>query len=126
MDEIITALKESLPFPVWDTDATGADRSKPYVVVLGSDGRLASETTFCGGDGEDSLRIRHVGTSRPQVRELMKRTRAALHGKRFAGERIVDVRRDGNTDFIYDPDLLVPGSSRHLIFADDEYTIFTQ
>ena len=126
MDEIIAAL-EGLGWPVWDTDATGADLKKPYILLLSSDGRPAAETVLCGGGTADDLRVRHVATRPDAVRIMMRRTRTVLQGKRFlSGDSVIDSHFDGTTSIQFDPDVTIPEKGTHPFFADEEYTLFVQ
>lgn len=127
LDEIISALK-TLGFPVFDTEATGADLSKPYLIVSGTCLRPAGESDMAETGILDDLRIRHVAPSAGVVRRMVPRTRALLHGRRISsGDYLMDLVCDNTVMIDYDPDVPTPGQGNiHVKQIIDEYSVYTQ
>ena len=124
---VIMAAIEAVGYKVFDTDASKANLEKPFVVVSGSDGNRASETTLVSDDGEDVLRIKHVSTSAESVRKALSLTRPALNGQRFTTTfGVVDVRFDATSEIYFDPDVTIPNFPTHPHICVDEYTLFIQ
>lgn len=129
MDELLVAL-EALGVPVWDTDATGADlhvEALPYVLVLGTDGDIPAEGSYCAGDSGGEVRLRHVGASREQAAWLAGRTRSLLDRARLSGAgRVIDYEFTGAGAATTDPDVGLPGTQRHPVFIDHTYRVWSQ
>lgn len=127
LDELLDLLR-TLEFPVFDTEATGADLTKPYLIVSGAFGNRATETNMCGLDELDDLRVRHVAPSAGVVRQMTKRTRNLLDKRRLHTEtQVVDLVRDNTIVMDFDPDVPVPGmKNQHVKQLIDEYTAYRQ
>ena len=130
LGEVIAAIMaaiEAVGYKVFDTDASKANLGKPFVVISGSDGNRASETTMVGDGGEDVLRIKHVSTSAESVRKALSLTRPALNNRRFTTTfGVVDVRFDATSEIYFDPDVTIPNFPTHPHICVDEYTLFIQ
>ena len=127
LDEIIAALK-TLSFPVFDTEATGADLSKPYLIVSGTFLRPAGESSLAEDGVLDDLRVRHVAPSAGVVRRTDPRTRALLHRKRITtSTHVMDLVCDNSIAIDFDPDVPTPGQgNQHVKQIIDEYSLHTQ
>ena len=127
LDEIIAALK-TLSFPVFDTEATGADLTKPYLIVSGTFMRPAGESSLAEDGVLDDLRIRHVAPSAGVVRRMVPRTRALLDRKRITtSTHILDLVCDNTVMIDFDPDVPTPGQgNQHVKQIIDEYSVHTQ
>lgn len=127
LDEIIALLK-SLPFPVFDTEATGADLSKPYLIVSGTFLRPAGESDMAEAGILDDLRIRHVAPSAAVVRRMVPRTRTLLNRKRIrTTTHVMDLVCDNTVMIAFDPDVPTPGQgNQHVKQIIDEYSVHTQ
>ena len=127
MDEIIAALK-TLGFPVFDTEATGADLSKPYLIVSGTFMRPAGESSLAEDGVLDDLRVRHVAPSAGVVRRMVPRTRGLLNRKRIrTTTHVMDLVCDNSIAIDFDPDVPTPGhGNQHVKQIIDEYSVHTQ
>lgn len=127
LDEIIAVLK-TLPFPVFDTEATGADLSKPYLVVSGTFLRPAGESEMSEIGVLDDLRIRHVAPSAGVVRRMVPRTRGLLDRRRITtATHVMDLVCDNTVVIDFDPDVPTPGQGdQHVKQIIDEYSVHTQ
>ena len=127
MDEVIAALK-TLSFPVFDTEATGADLSKPYLIVSGTFLRPAGESSLAEDGVLDDLRVRHVAPSAGVVRRMVPRTRGLLHKKRIVtATHVMDLVCDNTVMIDFDPDVPTPGQGNiHVKQIIDEYSVYTQ
>ena len=127
LDEIIAALK-TLSFPVFDTEATGADLTKPYLIVSGTFLRPAGESSLAETGILDDLRIRHVAPSAGVVRRMVPRTRGLLNRKRIrTTTHVMDLVCDNSIAIDFDPDVPTPGhGNQHVKQIIDEYSVYTQ
>ena len=127
LDEVIAALK-TLGFPVFDTEATGADLTKPYLIVSWTFLRPAGESSLAEDGVLDDLLIRHVAPSAGVVRRMVPRTRALLHRKRITtATHIMDLVCDNSIVIDFDPDVPTPGQGNiHVKQIIDEYSVHTQ
>ena len=127
LDEIIAALK-TLGFPVFDTEATGADLSKPYLIVSGTFMRPAGESSLAEDGVLDDLRVRHVAPSAGVVRRMVPRTRGLLNRKRIrTTTHVMDLVCDNSIAIDFDPDVPTPGhGNQHVKQIIDEYSVYTQ
>ena len=127
MDEVIAALK-TLGFPVFDTEATGADLSKPYLIVSGTFMRPAGESSLAEDGVLDDLRVRHVAPSAGVVRRMVPRTRGLLNRKRIrTTTHVMDLVCDNSIAIDFDPDVPTPGhGNQHVKQIIDEYSVYTQ
>ena len=127
LDEVIAALK-SLPFPVFDTEATGADLTKPYLIVSGTFLRPAGESSLAEDGVLDDLRVRHVAPSAGVVRRMVPRTRGLLNRKRIrTTTHVMDLVCDNSIAIDFDPDVPTPGyGNQHVKQIIDEYSVYAQ
>ena len=127
LDEIIAALK-TLGFPVFDTEATGADLTKPYLIVSGTFMRPAGESSLAEDGVLDDLRVRHVAPSAGVVRRMVPRTRGLLNRKRIGTTtHVMDLVCDNSIAIDFDPDVPTPGhGNQHVKQIIDEYSVYTQ
>ena len=127
LDEVIAALK-ALGFPVFDTEATGADLSKPYLIVSGTFMRPVGESSLAEDGVLDDLRIRHVAPSAGVVRRMVPRTRGLLNRKRIrTTTHVMDLVCDNSIAIDFDPDVPTPGhGNQHVKQIIDEYSVYTQ
>ena len=127
LDEVIAALK-TLGFPVFDTEATGADLTKPYLIVSGTFMRPAGESSLAEDGVLDDLRVRHVAPSAGVVRRMVPRTRGLLNRKRIGTTtHVMDLVCDNSIAIDFDPDVPTPGhGNQHVKQIIDEYSVYTQ
>ena len=127
LDEVIAALK-TLGFPVFDTEATGADLSKPYLIVSGTFMRPVGESSLAEDGVLDDLRVRHVAPSAGVVRRMVPRTRGLLNRKRIStSTHVMDLVCDNTVMIDFDPDVPTPGQgNQHVKQIIDEYSLYTQ
>ena len=127
LDEVIAALK-TLSFPVFDTEATGADLTKPYLIVSGTFLRPAGESSLAEDGVLDDLRVRHVAPSAGVVRRMVPRTRGLLNRKRIrTTTHVMDLVCDNSIAIDFDPDVPTPGQgNQHVKQIIDEYSVYTQ
>lgn len=117
MDELVAAL-ETLGFPVYDTDATGASlqlEDLPYLLVFGTEGDPSGQRSLYGAESTDEITVRHVGASAQQVRIAAKRTRTLLGNARIAG---VSYILDEAREVVTDTSVYLTGTQRHPVFLD--------
>lgn len=128
---MIDLIKRLLPasVPVHDTVATTADLTRlPYVLVIGGAGARSDEESACGRDSATGQTIvRVVGASRRSIMDVLTRLRAGLDRVRFADSHglhalILDSHRPPQAD----TDATIPGTGTYPLYADDEYTIYTE
>lgn len=128
---MIDLVKSLLPanVTVYDTSADDAGLNDlPYVVVIGGSGARSREESACGRDSAlGNVIVRAVGLSRDSVMGVLYLLRDGLDRVEFTNQRglhrlILDNHRSPRVD----NSAVVPGTSRYPLFADDEYTIFTE
>lgn len=128
---MIDLVRRLLPasVPVHDTVATTADLSRlPYVLVIGGAGARSDEESACGRDSATGdVIVRVVGASRRSIMDVLTRLRAGLDRARFTdGYGVHSLILDSHRPPQADTDATIPGTGNYPLFADDEYTIFTE
>lgn len=128
--EAIKARMASLPWVLFDSDATGATKY-PYVLLLANAGGADAETSLGGPRGAvlDDFMVRAVGVSADSVRGVLGRTREVLTDRGrpvtfdTAAYRVTLTRDPGAVPVLVDRDVTVTGTSSHPLFATDHYTL---
>lgn len=128
---MIDLVKSLLPanVVVHDSAATTADLARlPYVLIIGGRGVRSNEESACGRDSATGdVIVRVVGASRRSIMGVLEALRAGLDRQSYKDEfglhRLI---LDGHRPPLPDTDATIPGTSNYPLFADDEYTIYTE
>jgi hypothetical protein len=126
----IKALLTALPWPVYDSDASGATRY-PYILLLAPAGGLDPEHSLGGPrmGVADEVLVRAVALDAEGVRGVLARSRTVLtrEGRPLTfdvdGWRVTLSRQAGGLPLTVDRDATVTGMNRHPQFATDFYDL---
>ncbi|MEE6273519.1 hypothetical protein V2J56_09190 [Georgenia sp. MJ206] len=127
----IEARLETLPWPVYDSDATGAT-NHPYILLLPPVGGLDPEHTLGGARTSivDTLMVRAVALTGDAVRGVLQRSRTVLsrEGRPLTFDvdgawRVTLTREPGRVEVLVDRDVPETGTGKYPLFATDTYEL---
>lgn len=123
--DLIESRLSPLQWPIYDSDATGA-QTDYYILVIGAATTRTTQEDLASGGCESAVIIRIVGVSPQQARRMLLKTRSLLRG-------FQDVSEEGTAVFVWDgcprPVQVErvqrsDSTASNLCFIDDEYTVY--
>lgn len=131
MREIITWLKETFPYPVYDTEAThsGTLQDYPYFLVIGDTETRSQESNFNTRHWSEAIQeitIRCVGADAEGARVLRDTLRVRLPRMILTQKLKIEIEWVEARPVVADTSAAINGVQTHPVFIDEVFELWIQ